>query len=105
MVALELFCAVSNWNDIGLGNFSLHYVRNREKEEVDFLIADNNHPFLLIEAKMADSTPSKSLRKFQDVFQIPAVQLINQPGICKLISNNDMKILLINADHWLSLLP
>jgi predicted AAA+ superfamily ATPase len=105
MVALEFLRALSNWNDTGLGNFSLHYVRNRDKEEVDFLIADNNHPFVLIEAKMSDSTPSKSLRKFQDIFQIPAIQLINQPGICKLISNNDMKIMVISADHWLSLLP
>jgi hypothetical protein len=62
-------------------------------------------PFNNVGAKMADSTPSKSLRKFQDVFRIPAFQLINQSGICKLISNNDIKILLISADHWLSLLP
>lgn len=105
IVALELLRALSNWNDIGSGNYSLHYVRNRDKEEVDFLIADNNRPFLLIEAKLSDSTPAKSLRKFQNIFQIPAVQLINQPGICKLISNNDMKIMVISADHWLALLP
>jgi hypothetical protein len=105
MAALELFRAVSNWNDVGFGNFSLHYVRNRDKEEVDFLIADNNHPFLLVEAKMSDTAPSKSLRKFQDLFSVPAVQLVNQPGICRLISNNNNKILVISADHWLSLLP
>ncbi|HPN84294.1 MAG TPA: AAA family ATPase, partial [Victivallales bacterium] len=38
-VAVELFSSVSAWNDMGLGDFSLHYVRNKEKEEVDFLIA------------------------------------------------------------------
>jgi hypothetical protein len=32
MVALELFRAISNWNDLGLGNFSLHYLRNRDRQ-------------------------------------------------------------------------
>lgn len=105
MVALELLRAVSNWNDSGLGNFTLHYVRNREKEEVDFLLANNHRPFLLVEAKMADEHPAKSLRKFQDIFHIPAVQLVNKEGICKLVSNNDLKIMVITAHHWLSLLP
>ena len=105
MVALELFRAVSNWNDLGLGNFSLHYLRNRDKEEVDFLISNNHNPLLLIESKLSDDHPSKSLIKFQKVLNIPAVQLVNRGDICKLISNNDLKIMIISADHWLSLLP
>ena len=105
MVALELLRAVSNWNDLGLGNFSLHYVRNREKEEVDFLLANNHKPFLLIEVKVSDEQPAKSLRKFQNLFRVPAVQLINKDGVCKLISNNDLKIMIVTAHHWLSLLP
>jgi uncharacterized protein len=105
MVALELFRAVSNWNDQGLGNFALHYIRNREKEEVDFLISNNHNPFILIETKLSDDHASKSLRKFQKVLNIPAVQLVNRSNICKIISNNDLKIMIISADHWLSLLP
>lgn len=105
MVALELFRAVSNWNDSGSGDFSLHYVRNREKEEVDFLITYNHTPFLLLECKLSDDHASKSLIKFQKVLNIPAVQLVNKDGICKLISNNNQKIMIISADHWLSLLP
>ena len=66
MVALELFRAVSNWNDLGLGNFSLHYLRNRDKEEVDFLISNNHNPLLLIETKLSDDYASKSLIKFQN---------------------------------------
>lgn len=105
MVALELFRAVSNWNDLGLGNFSLHYLRNREKEEVDFLLSNNHKPFLLIEAKLSDDNAAKSLIKFQKVLNIPAVQLVNGSNICKLVSNNNLKIMIISADHWLSLLP
>ncbi|MEA1900517.1 MAG: DUF4143 domain-containing protein, partial [Thermodesulfobacteriota bacterium] len=105
MVALELLRAISNWNDLGLGNFFLHYLRNREKEEVDFLLSNNHNPFLLIEAKLSDDHAAKSLIKFQKILNIPAVQLVNKSGICKLVSNNNLKIMIISADHWLSLLP
>jgi len=105
MVALELLRVISNWNDLGLGNFSLHYLRNREKEEVDFLLSNNHNPFLLIEAKLSDDHAAKSLIKFQRILNIPAVQLVNKSGICKLVSNNNLKIMIISADHWLSLLP
>ena len=105
MVALELFRAVSNWNDLGLGNFSLHYLRNREKEEVDFLLLNNHKPILLIETKLSDDNAAKSLIKFQKVLNIPAVQLVNKSDICKIVSNGDFKIMIISADHWLSLLP
>lgn len=105
MVALELRRATTNWNDLGLGEFSLHFIRNREKEEVDFLIADKNSPFLLIETKLSDETTAKPLRKFQTILNVPAVQLVNKDSICKLISNGDNKILVISAPHWLSRLP
>ncbi|MGA1824962.1 MAG: ATP-binding protein [bacterium] len=105
MVAVELWRAVSHWNDLGVGEFTLHYVRNRDKEEIDFLIANKNNPFLLIETKLSDHTPSKVMRKFQSHLSIPAVQLINKPGICKVISNGDNKILIISAPRWLAMLP
>ncbi len=105
IVALELFRAVSNWNDLGLGHFSLNYLRNREKEEVDFLISNNHNPLFLIETKLSDDDAANSLRKFQNILNIPAVQLVNRDGICKVISNNSSKMLIISADHWLSLLP
>ena len=105
MVALELWRAVYNWNDLGAGEFSLHYIRNRDKEEVDFVIANKNKPILLIETKLSDHEPSRTLKKFQSKLLIPAVQLINKPGICKLISNGDNKILVITAARWLAMLP
>jgi uncharacterized protein len=105
MVALELWRALTNWNDIGLGDFSLHYIRNREKEEVDFVLSQKNRPLLLIEAKSADSNPAKQLLKFQRLLDIPAVQLVNIPGVCKRISNGRQKLLIISADRWLAQLP
>jgi uncharacterized protein len=105
MVAVELYRAVSQWNDLGFGTFSLHFIRNKEKQEVDFLIADQEKPVLLIEAKISDSQPSPALRKFQDNLQIPAVQLIEEHDGYQLISNNSQKILIAPAYQWLSQLP
>jgi len=105
MVAVELYRAITQWNDLGFGTFSLHFIRNKEKQEVDFLIAEQGKPFLLIEAKISDSQPSPALKKFQDNLQIPAVQLIEDHGGYQLISNKSQKILIAPAYQWLTQLP
>lgn len=105
MVAVELFRAVNTWNDLGLGKFDLFYIRNKEKEEVDFLITDRHLPRILVEAKLNDTDPSRSLLKFQSQLEIPSVQLVNKENVCKLISNGSQKILIITAHRWLAGLP
>jgi len=105
MVAMELYRAVALWNDMGYGDFSLHFIKNKEKQEVDFLLANNRKPFLLIEAKIADEQPSKSLQIFQRALNIPAVQLTNEGNSYKLVSNDRNKILVAPAYQWLSQLP
>ncbi|MBI3333396.1 MAG: ATP-binding protein [Candidatus Omnitrophica bacterium] len=107
MVALELLRAVSNWNDLGRGDFALHYVRNKEREEVDFLLTNNSAPMLLIETKFSDAAIPKSLFKFQTMLDVPSVQLVNQPGVYKILSNPSRKreVLVISASRWLAGLP
>jgi uncharacterized protein len=105
MVALELYRAVTLWNDMGYGNFSLHFIKNKEKQEVDFLLANDREPFLLIEAKMTDEQPSRSLQVFQRALNVPAVQLTNEGDSYRLISNDRNKILIAPACQWLSQLP
>lgn len=105
MVALELLRAISNWNDLGLGDFELHYIRNKEKEETDFLIADRRKPFLLVETKLSEEEIPKSLRTFQNVLRVPAVHLVNKKGLYKIVSNGEQKILVATAADWLATLP
>ncbi len=105
MVALELWRATSAWNDMGHGRFSLHYIKNKEQQEVDFLVAEGGKPFLLIEAKLSDSQPSPVLKKFQRVLRIPAVQLVHDREAYRLLSNGDQSILVAPGYQWLSLLP
>ena len=105
MVALELLRAISNWNDHGFGRFRLHYVRTKEKEEADFLITENNKPFLLVETKFSEDTCAKSLLQFQNLLNIPAIQLVHKEGVYKFFKNNNKSVLIITAHQWLSSLP
>jgi uncharacterized protein len=105
MVALHLFQAVTLWNERGLGEFGLHFVRDRQKNEVDFLITNKKIPFLLVETKLGETEPAAALLKMKKLFQVPAVQLVNKPGVSRHLTRNDEKILVVSADRWLSSLP
>jgi predicted AAA+ superfamily ATPase len=105
MVALELWRAVTSWNDLGLGNFALHFIKNKEQQEVDFLLAKDDEPFLLIEAKLSDLQPSPALKKFQQMLNVPALQLVNEGEGYRIFTNGDLKIVVAPAWLWLAGLP
>lgn len=105
IVAIELSRATQLWSDMGFGDFNLHYIRNKEKEEVDFLISESNKPKLLIEAKLSDTNPSKSLIKFQRYLEVPAIQLVLKKNTARIITNDKNKILIVSAPDWLGILP
>ena len=105
MVAQELFRAVVAWNDMGFGNFSLHFIKNKEQQEVDFLIAESNEPFLLVETKLSEKKPSQALMKFQTYLNVPAVQLIESGTSFQIKANGLNKILISPAAPWLARLP
>jgi predicted AAA+ superfamily ATPase len=105
MVAVELMRAVSTWNDLGLGQYGLHFVRDKEKREVDFLVADRRKPVLLIETKLGDETPSPSLVRFQRQLNVPAVQLVRDAESYRLLQNEGQGILVAPPWRWLPRLP
>lgn len=65
MVACHLLKTVDMWTDLGLGDYSLHYVRNKAKEEVDFLVVKDGRPWFLVEAKTGDTVPARALTTMQ----------------------------------------
>jgi predicted AAA+ superfamily ATPase len=105
MVALELFRAVTSWNDMGFGNFGLHYVRTKDGREVDFLLSDARKPILLVEAKLGDDTPAPNLRRFQAALGVPAIQLVEQAEGFKRLRNAGHPLLVAPAAWWLPNLP
>ncbi len=70
-VACHLLKAVEGWNDMGLGNFQLGYLRDRNQREVDFVVIKDGHPWFLAEVKYADKTVSPSLKFFQKQTKAP----------------------------------
>lgn len=59
-IASHLHKAVHFWSDLGLGDYQLHFVRDKEKREVDFLVTKNNKPWFLVEAKLSGKGPLSS---------------------------------------------
>ena len=70
-VACHLLKAVDGWNDMGLGRFDLGYLRDKEKWEVDFLVARDGEPWFLAEVKHRDTTVSPGLAHYQQQVGAP----------------------------------
>ena len=66
MIACHLLKAVELWTDIGIGDFELFYIRDKQKHEVDFLVAKDRTPWFLVEAKTGDTSISPVLGKMQN---------------------------------------
>ena len=105
MVALELWRAVSCWNAMGAGNFSLHFIKNKEQQEVDFLIVNDREPFLLVECKLNDEQPAKALLSAQRALQIPAVQVVKVASGYRTFTNDGLSVLVAPACQWCAGLP
>ena len=67
-VACHLLKAVHCWNDLGFGDYQLFFIRDKEKNEVDFLVVHDSKPWVLVEVKKsANHSISKSLHRFQEI--------------------------------------
>lgn len=65
-IASHLLKAVNLWNDLGFGNYSLHYLRDKEKHEVDFIVTKNGNAWFLVEVKTSENSGiDKTLYNFQ----------------------------------------
>jgi predicted AAA+ superfamily ATPase len=70
-IACHLLKAVDTWTDLGLGDFRLGYLRDKEKREVDFIVIRDKKPWFLVETKHKDEGPSRALAHFQEQLSVP----------------------------------
>lgn len=87
MVACHLLKAVEGWTDLGLGDFELRYLRDKQKREVDFLVVRDRQPWFLVEVKLAAPILSPALAYFQAQTKAPhafqvVINLPYEPADC-----------------------
>ena len=55
-----------------MGDFGLYYLRTKQQKEVDFLVAKDGNPFMLVECKTSPKESlSESLTAFQRALFVP----------------------------------
>jgi uncharacterized protein len=65
-IASHLKKALHYWTDRGFGTYQLHYLRTKDKREVDFLVSKNKEPWFIVEVKAAkENHLCKNLEYFQ----------------------------------------
>lgn len=80
LVASHLLKACDFWTQTGEGDFALHFLRDKQKREVDFLIVRDGRPWLPIEVKTSDTTPHKSLFAYLGALGLPqGLQIVRNP--------------------------
>jgi hypothetical protein len=75
-VAVSLLRAVNRWNELGLGDFDVRYIRNTQKQEVDFLLVNGKNPVALFEAKLSDDLLSAAGNLFAETLKIPYYHIV-----------------------------
>jgi predicted AAA+ superfamily ATPase len=98
-VAISLKKHTDYLHDVTGREISLHYIRTKDKKEIDFSLAENGIPTDLIEVKLSDNTPSKTLsnmaKKLKTTSAVQLVQNLRQPQ-----SINEIDI--VSAAEWLA---
>lgn len=81
-IACQLLKAVAWWQDLGFDEYGLHFLRTKDKREIDFLVTKNRQPWFMLEAKSSGSRHlNKNLAYFQDrIGAKHAFQLIIDAG-------------------------
>jgi predicted AAA+ superfamily ATPase len=88
-VAVSLLAKIDYWNASSGENFGLFYLRNKQKQETDFLVTRENEPWLLVETKSSDQPIEKHHLLSQKILNhIPLVQLCLQENVCRLQGKN-----------------
>jgi predicted AAA+ superfamily ATPase len=106
LVASHLLKAADFWTDTGEGVFELFYLRSKEKAEVDFLLTRDRKPWLAVECKLSEETPSPAFRAFLPHLGWPQfVQLVLTPGVLRRVSIEGRRGLVVSAERLLVSLP
>jgi len=79
LVACALLKEVHSLQDCLGENVNLNFLRTKDGREVDFFITKNDKPLMLLEVKLSDDSPSKSMKFFSSNFpRIKKIQIVKE---------------------------
>lgn len=88
-VACELNTKLSLLGAATGDDFSLCYIRNKQKQETDFLATRNGKPWLLVEAKLKDVSIDRHHFETISVLRgVPFIQVCQEPGVMSMQKKN-----------------
>lgn len=94
LCALHLLKACHFWTDCAYGDFSLNYVRDKERREVDFLLTKDKKPWMLIECKSNSKTISPHLIHFSKILKTPYnIQLTSTPNYDREYPEHNVRVM------------
>jgi uncharacterized protein len=94
LVALHLLKACHFWTDTAQGEFALHFVRDKEQREVDFLVVRDGKPWWLVECKSGQTDPAPSLLYFRERLGHPrCFQLVAKPGHDRAFPAHNLRVI------------
>lgn len=91
MAAAALYRTCMMLTDMGMGDYSLHYLRTLDRKEIDFIVCRDQRPVLAVEVKSGDISLANSLshrRKWFPGHMPAAIQAVDQPGALQKHPNN-----------------
>jgi len=83
LVACAMLKEAHRCQDVEGENIGLHYIRNKDGQEIDFLVTHENVPNQLVEVKWADGSLSPHFKRFLPEADLKRVQVVGQLGRSK----------------------
>lgn len=105
IIASHLLKACDFWTDTGYGIHELYYLRNKQKEEVDFLMTHKSKPFLSVEVKLSEEEIDKNFLTFCRQLNLKRhVQVVGNSEIYKRKHIDGVDVIVIGASRFLQCL-
>ena len=78
LVACALLKEVQRAQDVVGEDIDLHFIRNKDGQEIDFLVTRERQPHQLIEVKWKDASPSPNFKKFLATKPLSRIQVVGE---------------------------
>ncbi len=106
LIACHLLKACHVWTDAGVGDFELRYLRNKDRQEIDFLVLRDGAAWLPVEVKLSATAPSPNWRRFLPALPCRlGIQVCRQAGVNRSFQEGNRRVQIMSAATLLANLP